>query len=609
MPVVGIPLDTLYRLLGRIIPKEELFDHLTGIGNDVEGYFQVVRLKCAVCEEIYELMAQEEVPGVCVSCGAELTPGKTLFDIGSSEVVRMELMPARPDMFDVGGLARALRGYLGIEIGIPQYELSSSGITVNVGKPVKSIRPFIVCAVVRGMKLDTEMIKTVMKMQENLHWALGRDRRKASIGVYDLAALKPDFEYTAFEKTELEFVPLGGMPGEGLRPALLVDILEHHPKGTAYKHLLEEFESYPILRDSAGQVLSMPPIINSEETKACMETEDFFVDVTGHDMRSVERTLNVLVCSLAELGGRIETVRIRDGKQKTETPDLKPWASELDPAHASRLIGIDISAGSCAELLSKMRFGARVQDKRVSVSVPAYRTDIMHEYDLIEDIAIAYGYNNIEHALVPTLTVGVESALENLSDHYRRAASGLGFLEVVTTMLSNPGKNYELLRREDDGTGAIIENPATTEHSMLRTHLVSGLLEVFKRNRTHKMPQKIFELGDVTIVDKKGETGTADRRFLAAAIMDPKTGFAEIKSCAEAVLRELGYQLVLEAREHPTFIPGRCAAVVFEGEELGVLGEIHPEVLDNFETVPPVSLVHLSVREAPTPNPSSRERP
>jgi phenylalanyl-tRNA synthetase beta chain len=593
MPVVGIPLDTLFSLLGREIDREELYEKLTGLGGDVEGYFQVTRMRCKVCDEIYELAPQEEAPGMCSSCESELVPGKTLIDIGRTEVIRMELVPARPDMFDVGGLSRALRGYLGMEKGLPRYDVTPSGMSVKVLPPAKSIRPYIACAVVRGMKLDVEMIKTVMKMQENLHWALGRDRRKASIGVYNLSVLKPDFEYTALGKRELQFVPLGGMPGEGMEPATLSDILDRHPKGRAYKHLLNGFDSYPILRDSAGQVLSMPPIINSEETKADAETTDFFIDVTGHDRRSIQRTLNVLVCSLAELGGRIETVVVRDGKQEELTPDLAPTVSKLNPEHASRLIGIDLSMDTCLELLRRMRFGAEATDGEINVYVPAYRTDIMHEYDLIEDVAIAFGYGNIEPVLVPTMTVGVESPLETLSGKYRKAMTGMGFLEVVTTLLSNPDRNYRMLRREDDGTATLIENPSTIEHTMLRTHLISGLLEIFKRNRTHRMPQKIFEIGDATLLDRKGETGTADRRILGAAVMDPKTGFAEIKSCAQSVLREMGGELTLEAKNDPTFIPGRCAAITAEGEELGLLGEIHPEVLEAFEIVQPVSLLHL----------------
>ena len=356
MPVVGIPLDALHRLVRKKIDKKELFTLLTSLGCDVEGYFEVERFKCAGCGEILELTAEEESPGECLSCGVEFQPGKTMFSIGKSDVVRMELLPARPDMFDVGGLARALRGYLGLETGMPSYPLRPSNTSVKVDRSVKSVRPCIACAVAKGMKLDHDMIRTIMKMQENLHWALGRDRKKASIGVYDLSSLKPDFEYAAYPKKEMKFVPLGGMPGGSIEPATLEKILEHHPKGTAYKHLLEGCQAYPILIDSVGQVLSMPPIINSEETKAGMETEDLFIDVTGHDRPSVEKTLNVLVCSLAELGAKIETVRIIGTTGELITPNLESRKSALIPGHASSLIGIDIPAENCVRLLKKMRF-------------------------------------------------------------------------------------------------------------------------------------------------------------------------------------------------------------------------------------------------------------
>ena len=594
MPVVGIPLDVLHRLVKKKVDKKELFTLLTNLGCDVEGYFQVERFRCARCGEIIELALREESPGQCSSCGAEFEPGKTMFSMGKSEVVRMELLPARPDMFDVGGLARAIRGYLGLETGMPSYPLRPSNISVKVDRSVKTIRPCIACAVARGMKLDPEMIKTIMKMQENLHWALGRDRRKASIGVYDLSSVKPDFQYTGYAKKEMKFVPLGGMPGRSTEPATLEDILKHHPKGMAYKHLLDDHKVYPILIDSAGQVLSMPPIINSEETKAGLGTENLFIDVTGHDRTSVGRTLNVLVCSLAELGAKIETVRIADSAEELDTPDLEPTKSILVPEHASSLIGVDIPSENCIKLLKKMRFDAFMSEENIQVSIPPFRTDIMHEYDLIEDIAIAYGYHNIEPALIPTMTIGTERPLEKASARLRNCVLGLGFMEVVTTLLSNPQKNYGLLRREDDNRAPKIENPSTVEHTILRTHLISGLLQTFRINRTRKMPQKTFELGDVTLIDRKGETGTVDRRILAGAIMDPKTGFSEIKSCVEAVMRETGRDLDLRPESDPTFIKGRCAGVYLKDSKIGILGEIHPQVLENFEIVQPVSLFHLA---------------
>jgi len=172
---------------------------------------------------------------------------------------------------------------------------------------------------------------------------------------------------------------------------------------------------------------------------------------------------------------------------------------------------------------------------------------------------------------------------------------GLGYLEVVTTLLSNPLRNYADLRREDDNIAPQIENPATVDNTILRTHLISGLLEMFKINRTHKMPQKIFELGDISIVNEEGETGTIDRRILAAAIMDPKTGFSEIKSCLQAVMKEEGRDFVLSPEKDPAFIEGRCAALYQRKTRVGILGEIHPQVLENFEIVQPVSLFHLMI--------------
>lgn len=599
MPVIGIAVDRLNALLGQPVEREALLAYLEQLGCDVEGYATVSRFRCQRCGGLTEVTQREEFPRACDGCGADFTKGDgTAQNIGQTEVVRMELLPVRPDMFDVGGLARTVRGYLGLEMGLPTYELSPSGYTVTVDPQLRrkeSYRPYIVCAVVRRLPLDEELVKIIMKMQENLHWALGRDRKKASIGVYDLDTVEPDFQYKALANDEIRFIPLGGLPhNPPPYEASPLEILRGHPKGMAYQELLADFNRYPILMDSKGTVLSMPPIINSEGTRVSERTKDLFIDVTGPEARDVHRILNVLVSSLAELGGKTETVAIVHPDGQTITPDLSPQTMDLNPEECARTIGIDITTDEVAQLLRKMRHNVAREGNCLRVQVPAYRTDIMHPIDLIEDVAVAFGYHNIPKSLVVTLTVGEGREVERFSSVVRQTMVGLGFLEVVTFMLTNPQDHYVKLRMEEGSDHVEIENPATGEQTMVRTHLISGLLEIFGLNRSQPTPQRIFELGEVCLLDPEAETGARDVRKIAAAIMDPKTGFAQIKSVLEGLTREIDLKLSLKPEDHPLFISGRCALLMADGQQIGLLGEVHPEILENFDLVQPVSIFELT---------------
>jgi len=601
VPVVSIATATLKRLIGKSLSKDELVVALQQLGNDVEGTASITAFRCEKCGQTTEVLEQESFNGACEWCGS-----KTVVDAGVSEVVRISLLPVRPDMFDAAGLARALRGYLGIEIGLPKHQLEPSGLKVKVQPGLESIRPYIVACVVRGLVMDDENVKTVMKMQENLHWALGRNRRRASIGVYDLDAVEPDFEYSAVTPEGVKFVPLFGMP-EGMAEATPKEILEKHPKGVGYKHLLEKFDKCPLLSDAGGKVLSMPPIINSEGTRVTQKTRNLFIDVTGPDRHAIEKTIAVIACGLADLGAKVETVQVAypDGS-KDLTPNLQSQKRTIDPKAIERLIGVEVP--DMVKVLERMRYGAKPEAGSLVVKIPPYRADIMHENDILEDVAIGYGYHNIAPRLVPSMTVGSHQPIEELSTTARRVMTGLGFLEVITPVLTHVGEHYEMLGRSEPEHYVRLENPISVEQTMCRTQLVTGLLSTLRVNTTREMPQSIFEAGDCFELDSTEETGVRARRKLAAGSAGPRVGYTDAKQALDALARELGRGLRFEPLEGPTFIPGRCARVFVQpGQsaisnlkpemQWGVLGEVHPAVLESFGITQPTVLfeVELSV--------------
>ncbi len=610
MPVIGIQTSVLERLLGIELPEEELLRHLMHLGCDVEGLAELRRFRCQRCGNILEITETQEPPVVCDRCGADFreTPD-LLATAGTSEVIRMEALAVRPDMFDPAGLARVLKAYLGHTREPVEYGAAPAQLTVEVDPSTQGEtcpRPAIACAVIRGVTLDDDLVKVIMKLQENLHWALGRDRKHASIGVYDLDTLSLDapMRYGSVGPQELRFVPLGYDPAEPSSAITPEQILAEHPKGTAFARLLEGWARYPLLTDGAGQVMSMPPIINSEATRVHLGTHNLFIDVTGTERRIVSKALNVLVTSTLDLmeGARLEAVEVVYPSDTVVTPDLGWQLAELDWQECARIIGIDVDAEQVQQLL--LRMGHKVTAPVAGpfeVEVPPYRNDILHSNDLMEDVAIAYGYHNIVPKLDPTFTVGEARAVEEVSDLVRRAMTGLGMWEVMTLYLTSPEVAFDALRRDRDPVSVLIDNPISSDETMPRVGLLPGLLQTLQRNTHRELPQRIFEVGDITHLNAEVETGSEEVRHLAAAVINSTASFEELRPVAEAALTELGWGLATEPLAVPTYIDGRGARIVaIRGEQrvaIGEIGELHPEVLEAFRLRHPVVAFEIDLAQ------------
>jgi phenylalanyl-tRNA synthetase beta chain len=618
MPIINMPLDTLLRLVnadGReVVAREQVSEKLHEMGIEVEEVTNTQQYECKLCGKIIERTAAQGSPLNCSNCGIDFRETReALRELGEIQVVRLDMLPVRPDIFDAGGMARYMRGYLGVQPGLIDYEVSAPKITVKVDPRLSnedSYRPHIACAVLRNVRLDHELIKAVMNLQEDLHWALGRDRKLASIGVYDLDTLVgQNFSYEAVAPDGLKFVPLGFSPDDPYSLITPGEILEKHKTGQAYAHLLRGFSAYPMLRDSEGTVLSMPPIINSESTRVTMKSRRFFVDVTGLSQRTVDRALDVVVTSLREMmpSLEIEQVTIDAPNGRRVTPDLTPTRMEVDVDEAAQTIGLKLDAPTLADLLARMGhgIGPLVGDSnRLTVFVPAWRNDVMHPVDLIEDAAIAYGYDNLTPELVPTFTVGSPQEIEERSAVARRVLTGLGFHQVMTLVLSSEPAAFERWRTEPDTRTVKIENPISTEQTVCRVSLLPGLLETLAGNKQYDLPQYLFEVGDCCFCDESAETGAREERLVAAAMIGTHVGYADIRAVADAFAHEMEAPLDIRPTEHPSYLPGRVAALYAPArsgprarvaEQIGTMGEVHPEVLESYGLKHPVSVLELSL--------------
>ena len=504
--------------------------------------------------------------------------GFDLEDIGE-DYVKVEYNPNRIDFCSYAGVARALKGFMELEIGLPEYQAKEPKTTLIIDKAVADVRPFMLAAVIRDIKLDEDSVVELMDMQEDLHWGIGRDRQKASIGIHNLDVIKSPFTFTAVEPTKAKFIPLGKTEEMNLK-----EILEKHEKGAGYRHLVDWAPKYPLLIDKDGAVLSMPPIINGELTRVDVNTRNLFLDVTGTTYDAVEKSLKVLSTALADMGGTIEKVTVKYPDRKVISPNLAPEKMRLRVDYANKLLGLELSEAEAIKCLRRCRLDAQKADRGVlEVSFPAYRIDILHEVDLVEEVGIGYGYYKLKPTIPVAVTVGEQHPAHRLTNTVRQIMIGLGFLEVMNFTLTNERVHYELMRMKAEKP-IKLANPVSAEYSIMRQALLPGLMNNLAENKHESFPQRLFEVSDVTKVNIKLETMCERRLHVAAVSSHSAANFTEVKSLCEALLANFGLKKwQIKEAKHPSFLEGRTAAVYINGKRLGVLGEIHPEALNNFE--------------------------
>ncbi len=505
----------------------------------------------------------------------------------------------RPDLWSVEGLSRALRGYLNIEKGLKQYTAGKSLIEVNVDSGLYNIRPFICCSVIKDIHLTDNTIKGIMHLQDKLDKTFGRNRQKTSIGIYNFDLIKPPIEYTAVKPKEVSFVPLGFTEKMGLD-----EILERHPKGIEYGQIVKKNPLYPMLYDSEGKVLSFPPIINSNDLgKITEDSRNLLVEVTGTLHKTVLNTLNLVSAALIDNGGKAFSATIHYPKdspyveQKVTTPDFSNKHMQLSVKDTNKLLDLKLSSEHIAELLLTAGLGIeKINSDIVDVLVPCYRIDVMHQVDIIEDAAIAFGYNNIEPLWRELATAGKTKPDQRLINIARHLIVGLGYQEILTYTLTNPESLFDKMNQPKT---PLIElaNPKVVTMTCLRNWLLPSLMEFLSNNQSTEFPQKIYELGKITLPDQTKENKTRDEEWLCAATAHPNANFTEIKSALDAFFVNFGVEWQIKETAHPSFIEGRVGKVIIKNAEIGLVGEINPLVLEAWKLENPIAAFEINLQQ------------
>jgi len=505
-------------------------------------------------------------------------------DAVDASSLTVEIEPNRPDLLSEAGMARAMMSLLGIKTGLRRYDAKRPQHKVLVSRSVAKVRPRTACAIVKGLSFDDEKIKMIIQMQEKLHVGYCRRRKKAAIGIYPLEHIEWPVRYDALAPSEIKFMPL-----DANREMTASQILGVHAAGKEYGALLSDAEAYPVFIDNQNRIMSMPPIINSTVTGRVSEsTTDVFIECSGFDQGVLDRLLAIIVSALADEGGIIHSVEVVYPGQTVITPKLESRAMNVNLENISRRLGIVVKENDARVLLAKMGLG--FSNKKVLI--PCYRADMLHEVDIAEEIAIASGYDSFEPMACPASTVGTEQVLSVLKARIAATLVGLGMQEVNTLHIDS--LNNQTVRSAGAAKPVRLANALTVDYDTLRRWMLPSVLQVFAANKHRDYPQKVFAFGSVFVAEKS-ETGIVEKDMLALALSHSKADYTEARQVLGYALQLLGMEVKLEEHDENWAIPGRCAMVSCKGKRFAVLGEVHPQVLSNWQLETPVVAAELDM--------------
>lgn len=493
----------------------------------------------------------------------------------TQEEIELEIFPNRPDLLSTQGFLRAFKAFLGISKGLKKYNIKppQKNYKVIIKPSVKEVRPFTACAIVKNLSFNDEKIKEIIDIQEKLHSTIGRNRKKVAIGIYPLEKISLPITYQALPPDKIKFIPL-----EYPKELTGRQILQKHPAGKDYAHLLENQDKYPVFIDAKNKILSMPPIINSHETgKISEQTKEVFVECSGFNQQTLNKVLNIIVTTLAEQGAQVYQMSLN----KIKTPDLSTEKISVSLENTNKLLGLELKESDLQKLLPKM--GCNYSKGKAEI--PAYRTDILHEVDIIEDIAIAYGYDNFKPEIPQVATTGEESQESKIKTKLSEILIGLNLLEIST---------YHLIKQTNDKDPIEVEN-SKTEYKFLRPSLLQPTLKTLTENKDNEYPQNLFEIGTVFSKNLDEETGVKEIENLIISLSPGN--FTKTKQILDYLTSSLNITYKLEESTHPNLIPGRTASIKIKEKQIGYLGELHPNTLKKWGIKLPCAVMEISLEE------------
>ena len=542
MPVVELSYSRLQKLIGKVT-KKQISDSLPFLGLDIESE--------------------------------------------DKDNVRIEYSPNRPDYSTDFGIALGMQGLLGVKKGAVKLKIKNSKkYSIKVDSSISKIRPFVTGIVAKNGQIDDKTIKQLMAMQEDLHFGIGRKRKKSSIGIHDLDKISFPLSYIAEKRTH-KFIPLASD-----NEMTVSQILQETDVGKQYGFLLENSKDVPLIVDSNKNTVSLPPVINAAVTTVTTKTKNLFVEITGINKEDAEDMLSVVATILQSAGFSLESVNITGAKNST--PKLKERKISILPNLVNQILGLELSTSKIILSLKKSRLDATLKGKTIICTIPPYRFDIFGEMDLVEEVALGYGINLLEPILSPSQTIGQTNPISSKLKSLGQIMIGLGYAEALNSSLSSKRILYDMTNRESEKIISVLDSKSM-EHTILRDAIFPGLLENLSRNIHESYPQKLFETGTVFTIG----TPISEKINFACISAHKDASFTEIKSVLQSCLK-IGFSIGVstKALDHPSFEKGRCASIVLNEKEIGIIGELSSKIKDEYKIRIPVVCFEMSLSDS-----------
>ena len=539
MPVVELSYSRLQKILGKV-SKKQISDSLPFLGLDIESE--------------------------------------------DKDLVRVEYSPNRPDYSTDLGIALGLQGLFGIKTGAIKLNIKKSNdYVIHVEPSVTKIRPFVTGIIAKNGRIDDTIIKQLMAMQEDLHFGIGRKRKKSSIGIHDLDKISFPLRYTT-TKRDHRFVPLNSD-----KEFTISEILDNTDVGQDYGTILGNSPQVPLILDSKKQTVSFPPIINAAVTTVTTKTKNLFVEVTGINKDDAEDMLSVVATILQTAGFTLVSTKISGAKNTS--PKLEPKKILINSVLINQMLGLNLTNSQIISSLKKSRLDATLKGKNIVCSIPSYRFDIFGPMDLVEEVTLGYGIQNLEPILSPSQTLGQTNPISIKLKSLSLIMIGLGYTEALNSSLTSKRVLYEMTNREPMNMISVLDSKSQ-EHTILRDSILPGLLENLSRNIHTSYPQKLFETGTIF---SQGNPVDETTSFTGISAHQDST-FTEIKSILQSALKT-GFDLDIETKtfSHPIFEEGRTASISVHGKTIGIVGEINSKTIENYKIRVPVVGFEISL--------------
>ena len=510
----------------------------------------------------------------------------------TNDEVSVEVFPNRPDLLSFQNFARAINQFNG-KGKIANFKVKSSGEKLIVEKSLPKQWPYAIACIVKGIKFNDEKIKHVIDIQEKLGASILRKRKRGGIGLYPLEKIKFPIKFTGRKPEDIKFKPL-----EFPREITGRQILSQHPTGREYAHICQDWNTFPIFVDNNETIMSMPPIINSHNVGKINETtKEVFLEATGNNLPVLQKAFNIMVTSLAEMGGQIHSIDCKQQDGKTLTiPNLSPEELEFEIPNIEKTLGIKLTEKDTKNYLSRMGINYENRKGKSIALIPAYRNDILHWIDLTEEIAIAYGYENFEPEIPDISTIAHEDPKEKTKKIIGQILAGLGLLETSSFHLTTKKNIKKMHFNHKD----FIElEDSKTERDVLRMDMLTNLLQTLSENSDAGYPQKIFEMGTVFSRDESpnSETGITEKENLAIALIDEQINFTELKQILDYLFKMLDKTYTIENTDNSNYIIGRCGKIIVDGKDIGFIGEVAPRVLKNWKLKMPTVALEIEMEK------------